>query len=93
MKWCVQGLTEDQRAKFPGVDKVLAKLEVVLEDEAKVTVLGFGMPFSNPGHASEDWIQQNKPMIGKHSLVEVLERRSFTFIVATPTAKLNQSWD
>ncbi|KAK3386396.1 P-loop containing nucleoside triphosphate hydrolase protein, partial [Sordaria brevicollis] len=62
----------------------VTKVSVVLVDGCELSVEGFGMPFANPGHPSEDWIHHNKPIVGDVDLLSLLRSRAFTFLTAKP---------
>lgn len=89
----IEDVANDLRSRFPNPDKILTRLDVHLKEGTRVDVVGFGMPFSNPSHASDDWIRRHQPIIGKHTLVDILEQRSFSFIVAGPRKNLEQNWN
>ena len=59
----------------------LARLQVDLKPGVDVTVEGFGMPFSNRGHPSDDWINKGMPILADLTLLELLRRRTFVFLV------------
>ncbi|KAB5549643.1 P-loop containing nucleoside triphosphate hydrolase protein [Coniochaeta sp. 2T2.1] len=61
----------------------LSSLRVDLLDGGEFTIEGFGLPFANPGHDSEDWLNRFKPIIGGLDLLSLLRRRSLTFLVPT----------
>lgn len=42
---------------------------------------GFGLPFSNPGHPSEQWLFNDIPIIGNVTLSSILAQQEFEFIV------------
>ncbi|KAM0257022.1 hypothetical protein ACHAQJ_004617 [Trichoderma viride] len=74
--------------RFPGAknrDKGLTVLKVCLEDEARVTITGFGIPFANADDAEvEGWINENKPIVDNHTLLDVLRQRTFYIIIDMP---------
>ncbi|KAJ4385734.1 hypothetical protein N0V93_010164 [Gnomoniopsis smithogilvyi] len=59
----------------------LKALTLVEIDHSGVSVYNFGMPFYNPGHATEDWLFHNKPIVGNTTLMHILKQQSFRFIV------------
>ncbi len=59
----------------------LARLQIDLQPGADVTIEGFGMPFSNRGHPSDDWINKGTPIVADLTVLELLRRRTFVFLV------------
>lgn len=62
----------------------LTRVRVNLVEGGAFTVQGYGIPFANPGHASDDWINCNAPIIGGMDLLSILRSQSLTFLVAKP---------
>jgi len=69
---------------------------VFLSDNAQMTVEGFGISFANPGHAAERWINGGEPfgnvVSRPFTLLDVLEQRSFFFVVASPSVIMEKLW-
>ena len=42
------------------------------------------MPFANPGHPSQGWINKGKPIAGNITLLDVLLQRDFSLVVRMP---------
>lgn len=78
--------------RLPETDNARCLLEVDLSDDSEVHVTGFGMPFANPGHPSDGWINRGQPIVGKHTLIDILEQRSFHFVVASSANDFQTSW-
>lgn len=74
---------------LPPTTKHMSLLEVYVKD--RPTVKGFGMPFANRGHPSEQFLNHDASING-HTLVSILERDSFQFIVAVPDEPLERQW-
>ncbi|KAK3386384.1 hypothetical protein B0T20DRAFT_491693, partial [Sordaria brevicollis] len=78
----VRDITNDE--ELPGPIRAVANATCVTIDllgDAKFSIDGFGIPFSNPGHPSDDWINRDAPINGGMSLLGLLRSRSLTFIV------------
>lgn len=88
----VQSADKDTLEKLPGTTKKHSLLKVTLKEGSHANVDGYGMPFANPGHASEGWVNRNAPMIGKHTLLDILERSEFSFVVASGDMVLETKW-
>lgn len=79
------------RAELPEALRNLSKLcslRIDLLDGGEFTVEGFGAPFANPGHPSEDWIYKNRPIVGDLDLLSLLRRRSLLFLIPQEQRKL-----
>lgn len=76
-----EGLRSRFKAQVP-----MSALHVRFPTGARATIEGFGMPFSNPGHPSEDWINGDDIMIHDMTLVEFLQQRSFYLVVGKAKA-------
>jgi hypothetical protein len=59
--------------------KVVSTVELYLQQLPVVE--SFGQPFSNPGHPSERWLFENKPIVGDVSLSHIMGMEEFAFIV------------
>lgn len=60
----------------------LTRVCVDLVEGGVFTVQGYGIPFANPGHASDGWINRNAPIIGGMDLLSILRSSSLTFLAA-----------
>lgn len=73
--------------RFPGAknrEKGLSILEVDLKD-AHATITGFGVPFANAEDAElEGWVNDSKPIVDSHTLLDVLKQRKFWIIIDMP---------
>lgn len=86
----VEELPDATRSRFPSTKKDCSIVSLCLGD-GQVEVRGFGMPFANPGHPSEGWINRNEPIVGgpndpSFTLLGILQLRSFIFVVQVPSA-------
>lgn len=82
------------RKRFPNVpaDKELVLVEVSCRTD--VVVEGLGLPFSNPGHPSHEWLNNNEFIAKDMTLMNMFEKRNFCLVVAkTPLATLQKEWD
>ncbi|KAI5464674.1 hypothetical protein BGZ63DRAFT_451852 [Mariannaea sp. PMI_226] len=78
-------------ARFPGAKTNSSVVKVALR-EGFSEVEGFGLPFANPGHPSEAWLNHNGPIVGTTTLLDIVEQREFTFVVFYPTVQLGRDW-
>jgi hypothetical protein len=71
--------------------KPISLLRVNINDDAQITVCGFGLLFSNPGHESDAWINRSAPISGGLDLVSLLRRRTFVILVnrTVPVTKMD----
>ncbi|KAL6407075.1 hypothetical protein AUP68_09901 [Ilyonectria robusta] len=62
----------------------MSVVKVYLKEGAEVDVEGFGLPFANPGHPAEAWLEYPDiaPVVGTKTLLSILLQRQFTFIVS-----------
>jgi hypothetical protein len=82
--------------RFPqakGAEKGLSLLTVHLQEGARVTVDGFGMPFNSVDAELNAWVKDNKPIVDDITLLDVLEQENFSFIVAIPAQDTEKHWD
>jgi len=66
----------------PGLakSKKMSRVQVDLQPDAEITVCGFGIPFANPGHPVDAWINDNAPIVGDLSLASFLVQRTFDLL-------------
>ncbi|KAM0249672.1 hypothetical protein ACHAQJ_008969 [Trichoderma viride] len=79
------------RKLVPPTDKKLCKLEVRLRDYP--VVKGFGMPFANSGHQSQGFINDDRCIMGDITLMQMIKRLEFDFIVAAPDEILHMNFN
>ncbi|KAK3487623.1 uncharacterized protein B0T23DRAFT_363679 [Neurospora hispaniola] len=60
----------------------VTQIDIQLHEGSKFLVEGFGLPFANPGHASDGWINENTPIVGKTDLLGLLSGSRLTLLVA-----------
>ncbi|QYT05110.1 hypothetical protein H0G86_012006 [Trichoderma simmonsii] len=77
----IEKLSENMLVRPPNTDRKVSWLEVHLKE--RPTVKGFGMPFANPDHPSERFINHDAGINGK-KLVDILQQESFHFVVSAP---------
>lgn len=80
------------RNRLSGLGKEDALVKVTLSPNAQVDVDGFGMPFSNPGHPSEEWMKKGGTIAPYTCLVGFLESRQFTLVVRCPAQTVEKNW-
>lgn len=59
--------------------KTVSHVKFFLVESAEVD--GYGQPFSNPGHPSEQWLFANAPIVGDVTLETIFALEEFEFIV------------
>ncbi|KAL6798046.1 P-loop containing nucleoside triphosphate hydrolase protein [Trichoderma sp. SZMC 28012] len=79
-------------AALPETTKPMSRLDVYLREGTRVMVKGYGKPFANPDHPSHGWMNQNEPVVGDSTLVDILEQRNFSFVVVTGDLVLAKHW-
>lgn len=93
IKLDIRELPASLRDRFD-TQRTLSLLHVTLTDQnLKVKVGGFGMPFSNPGHPSHGWINRNEPIASGMTLTDILAQTEFRLVVAAPSGPLARHWD
>ncbi|KAH8122378.1 P-loop containing nucleoside triphosphate hydrolase protein [Trichoderma asperelloides] len=88
----VEELTLSLLAAMPISDKKFCRLNVYLEPGTYSTVDRFGIPFADPGTKVEAIINHNEPMCAGKTLVDVLQQREFSFVVAAPSNAVHTNW-
>ncbi|PON27775.1 hypothetical protein TGAM01_v203542 [Trichoderma gamsii] len=78
-------------AAIPDSDK-LCRLNVYLKPGTYSTIKRFGMPFSHPGTEIEAVINDNEPMCAGRTLVDILQQREFSFVVAASSNAVDAHW-
>ncbi|RSM18554.1 hypothetical protein CDV31_002690 [Fusarium ambrosium] len=92
--YSVDSLDDDKLQRlFPAATRLLSIVRVSLKPGSEVTVEGYGLPFANPGHPSEGWLNKLEPIVGDKTLVDILMQRDFTFIVHKPSHVLRRDWN
>jgi hypothetical protein len=86
-------LTPDLMDLIPETGKRMCRLEVHLPPGAHSSVKGYGMPFSHSGEQIGDFLTQNAPHDCGLTLVEILQQRNFTFLVAAPSEAMQNNWN
>ncbi|KAL6824147.1 WD40-repeat-containing domain protein [Trichoderma camerunense] len=66
--------------------------EIDVKDGSDPVVIDFGLPFDNPGHPSDGWINNSQPIAGNHTLLDVLSQRTFRFVVDSPSEDIPKSF-
>ncbi|KAF4339915.1 DNA helicase [Fusarium beomiforme] len=78
---------EPVQAKFPDIDdwQPYTYLAVHIHEGSFPTIKGYGKPFANPIDPElEGWVNQNMPMYGNVTLLDILQQRTFFFVIAWP---------
>lgn len=70
----------------------MSRLDVHLKEGTHVTVKGYGNPFDHPDHPSDRWINHNEPVVGDMTLIDVIELRNFSFVIALGDRVLEKHW-
>lgn len=93
IKLDIRELPNSLRDRFD-TQRTLSLLHITLTDpNLKVKVAGFGMPFSNPGHLSDGWINRNEPIVSGMTLTDILAQTEFRLVVAAPFGPLMCRWE
>lgn len=78
--------------RFPdaaGREKGLTAIRASLADQARVTIYGFGMPFANADDPEvQGWLNENKPITGSLTLLDVFAQRTFYIVVRQPVSSV-----
>ncbi|KAK0756460.1 hypothetical protein N5P37_010932 [Trichoderma harzianum] len=90
--YLIQQVEQSLLASFPYTEKVMCRLDVYLKEGTYVTVKGFGIPFYHLDHPSDGWINHNEPIVGDMTLVDIIEQRKFSFVVASGDRVLEKYW-
>lgn len=81
---------ERLRDRFP-VSEFRA-LEISLHDGAFVQVDGFGLPFHNPGHDTDDWINKGSVVADSMTFIDILRQRKWHIIVKHRVDLFERLW-
>ncbi|KAI8713767.1 hypothetical protein NCS52_01222200 [Fusarium sp. LHS14.1] len=92
LKYSVDPLDDKMKGLFPDATRRLSFVQVWLQDGSEVGVEGYGLPFSNPGHPSEGWLNRLEPIVEGKTLVDIIDQRHFTFVVHKPCDVLRRDW-
>ncbi|RBA17465.1 hypothetical protein FPRO05_02189 [Fusarium proliferatum] len=86
--------SDEETARYPAGKKHMTWVDVFLGNNAPVSVQGFGMPYSNPGHPAEDWLRYtaSTTVIGGLSLLDIIQQRHFSFLAAQPEKTMMARW-
>ncbi|KAJ4156283.1 hypothetical protein NW754_007907 [Fusarium falciforme] len=90
--YSVDPLDDEMQELFPGATRLLFLTQVSLRDGSEVTVEGYGLPFANPGHPGEGWLNKPRPIVGGKTLIDIIEPYHFTFVVHKPCDVLRRDW-
>ncbi|KAM0255907.1 hypothetical protein ACHAQJ_005308 [Trichoderma viride] len=82
LDFTVKPADDSLRELVPATDKRLSSLIIRLTEYPEVE--GFRMPFANRGHPSEGFINNNECIKGDITLMGMIRRLEFHFIVASP---------
>lgn len=92
--YSVDSLDDDKlQGLFPAATRLLSIVRVSLHPGSEVAVEGYGLPFANPDHPREGWLNRLEPIVGDKTLVDILNQRDFTFIVHKPSDVLRRDWN
>ncbi|KAF5539312.1 DNA helicase [Fusarium napiforme] len=86
--------SEEENARYPASKKHMTWVDVVLGKDAQVSVQGFGMPYSNPGHPAEDWLRYpaSTTVMGGLTLLDIIQQRHFSFLAARIESAMATRW-
>ncbi|KAH7205902.1 hypothetical protein DER44DRAFT_884002 [Fusarium oxysporum] len=86
--------SEQDTARYPDAKKHMTWVDVFLGKNAEVSVKGFGMPYSNPGHPAEGWLRSpdSTTVLDGMCLLDIIRQRHFSFLVVHPEKVLMAKW-
>ncbi|CCT63610.1 uncharacterized protein FFUJ_05242 [Fusarium fujikuroi IMI 58289] len=86
--------SEDETARYSAGKKHMTWVVVFLGNNASVSVQGFGIPYSNPGHPAEDWLRYtaSTTVIGGLSFLDIIQQRHFSFLATQPEKTMMARW-
>ena len=61
--------------------KRLSRLQLELHPGAEFKIEGYGMPFANPGLPSHAWVNDEAPIVGNLTLLDLLQQRRLVLFV------------
>jgi len=73
--------------------KFRTRLEINIEADAEVKVEGYGMPFRNPLHPADSWINDDAPIVDELTLLALLQQRKFVLLVKQQPLELKKRLD
>ncbi|KAL9473922.1 hypothetical protein ACSS6W_008302 [Trichoderma asperelloides] len=82
---------KDLRDLFPA--EKFSALEILLHDGAFVEVDGFGLPFHNPGHDADDWINKGSVVASSMTFIDILRQRKWRIIVKEELHRFERLWN
>lgn len=88
----IDELTPDLTSLLPNPDKKMCRLDVSIPPGSYSFVTGYGMPFSHPGKEFEAFMTQNAPDNLGITLVDILQRQNFTFLVGYGSRAFENQW-
>lgn len=84
-------IPENLRGRFTLRD--CSALEISLHDGVFVEVDGFGLPFHNPGHVTDDWINKGSVVADSMTFIDILRQRKWHIIVKHPYKYFGRLWE
>lgn len=84
-------MPEKLSGRFPV--KNFSALEISLHDGAFVEVDGFGLPFHNPGHDADDWINKGSVVASSMTFIDILRQRKWHIIVKENRDRFKRLWE
>lgn len=84
-------MPERLRGQFPNDD--FRALEISLHDGVFVEVDGFGLPFHNPGHDADDWINKGSVVADSMTFIAILRQRKWHIIIKQPYKYFGRLWE
>ncbi|PON20809.1 hypothetical protein TGAM01_v210317 [Trichoderma gamsii] len=84
-------MPERLQGQFPNDD--FRALEISLHDGVFVEVDGFGLPFHNPGHDADDWINKGSVVADSMTFVDILRQRKWHIIIKQPYKYFGRLWE
>ncbi|KAF5625043.1 DNA helicase [Fusarium sp. NRRL 52700] len=86
--------SEEEKARYPAAKKHMTWVDVTLGKNASVSVEGFGLPYSNPGHPAEGWLQYpaSATVVGGLCLLDIFQQRHFCFLASRIDTAMMSNW-
>lgn len=77
-------LDEAMLRRLPDSTKTMCRINIYPQDISEVVIKGYGMPFANKGNECDAFINGNGTVDDRFTLLNILQQKSFSFIVAAP---------
>lgn len=94
----VEELPDHLRSRFPDVKTSSCLVTFTLGENRRVTIAGFRMPFANPRHPCEGWLNRDELMVddatfGRAALLDILQQRTLRLILQNGSSDTQKRLD